>query len=95
MGKAPLAAFDIKLLGRLDFDQVAHRAGDDVGVVLEMVVMFLELAGHGCEGTHQVLGDRGLFGDHEGFAHFQILYARGHYNLRFSRAHARMRTYSS
>ena len=44
MGKAPLAAFDVEFLRRLDLHQVAHRAGDHVAVVLEMLVVLVELA---------------------------------------------------
>jgi hypothetical protein len=44
VGKAPLAALDVELLGRLDLHQVAHGAGDHVAVVLEVVVVLFELA---------------------------------------------------
>ena len=66
MGKAPLAAFHVVLLGRLDFDQVADRAGDHVGVALEMLVVLVELARHGREGAHDVLRDRGFFSNDQG-----------------------------
>ena len=59
--KAPLAALDVILLRGLDLDQVAYGAGDDIGVAFEVLIMFLKLAGHRCECTHDVLGDRRLF----------------------------------
>ena len=61
VGKAPLAALDVVLLGRLDLDQVTDRAGDDIAVALEVVVVFLEFARHGREGPNDVLCHRWLF----------------------------------
>jgi hypothetical protein len=67
--KAPFAALDVVGFGRLDLEQVAHGAGDDVALVLEIIVVLVEFARHGREGAHDVLRDGGLFGDDQGFAH--------------------------
>jgi hypothetical protein len=69
MGKAPLAAFHVELFRRLDLHQVADRRGDDVFVVLEVLGVFLELAGGGRERPHDVLGDGGLLGNDECLGH--------------------------
>ncbi len=55
IGKAPFAAFDVKLFGRLNLQQMPHGTGDDVGVVLEMFVQLLKLAGHRRECFNDVL----------------------------------------
>ena len=88
MGKAPLAAFHIELLGRSDFHQMAHRRGDHVGFTLKVVIVFVELARHRGERSHDVLGHGWLLGNDQGFAKrlFHL------YNL-FSRAHAHARTH--
>ncbi|MNT59233.1 hypothetical protein D3C72_1967270 [compost metagenome] len=86
VGEAPLAALDVEFLRGLDLDQVAHGAGHDVGVVLEMLVMFVELAGHRREGPDDVLGHRRLFCDYQSLCHLRALYT-----LRLPRAHARTR----
>ena len=57
MGKAPFAALDVVLLGRLNFHQMAHCAGDDVAVVFKIIVVLGECAGRGCERAHDVLCD--------------------------------------
>ena len=67
--KAPLAALDVKLFGRLDFHQMAHRAGDHKGVVLEMIVVLFKLARAGRQGANDVLCHRGLLGDDQCFTH--------------------------
>ena len=67
VGKTPFAALDVKLFGRLNLHQVTHRAGDDVGVAFKVLVMLFELARRRRERTHDVLGYRGLFSNHQGF----------------------------
>ena len=42
MGKAPFAAFHVKLLRGLDFHQMAYRAGDHIGFTLKVVLVFLK-----------------------------------------------------
>ena len=69
VGKTPLAALDVVLVGGLDLHQVAHRRADHVAVVLEVVFMLVELAGHGGQRAHDVLGHAGLLGNDEGLAH--------------------------
>src|SRR5690606_8859794 len=69
VGKTPLATLDVELLGRSDFDQVAHRRGDDVVLVLEVVVVLVELARHRRERTHDVLRHGGLLGNDQCFVH--------------------------
>ena len=64
MGKTPLAAFDIKFFGRLNLHQVANRTGHDVLVVLEVLIVFFELSGHGRERPDDILGNRRLLGNH-------------------------------
>ena len=55
VGKAPLAALHVKLLGGLDLHQVAHGAGDHIAVVLEVVFVLFKLARHGRQRAHDVL----------------------------------------
>jgi hypothetical protein len=57
VGKAPLAALDVVLLGRLDLHQVADGAGDDVAVTLALLVVFVELAGGRRQRADDVLRD--------------------------------------
>ena len=97
VGKAPLAALDVVVVGRLDLHQVAHRRGDDVLVVLEMVRALLELAGHGRERAHDVLRHARLLRDDDGLSH-ALVSLSGHaggraYNASVSRArmHTRAR----
>jgi len=66
VGKTPLAAFHVVLLGGLDLHQVAHRAGDHIAVVLEMVVVFLELARGWRQGFDDVLSHRRLLCNYQG-----------------------------
>ncbi|CAM4124350.1 hypothetical protein ACAN107058_22940 [Paracidovorax anthurii] len=68
--EAPLAALDVEFLGRLDLHEVAHGAGDDIAVVLEVVFVLVELARHGGERAHDVLRHRGFFCDYQGLGHF-------------------------
>jgi hypothetical protein len=63
VGEAPLAALDVELLRRMDLHQVADGAGDDVLLALEVLVVLVELAGHGGQRPDDVLGDGRLFGD--------------------------------
>jgi len=63
--KTPLAALHVEFFGGLDLHQVADGAGHHVLVVLEMVFHLLELARAGRERAHDVLGHRGLLGDHQ------------------------------
>ena len=77
VGKAPLAALDVVLLGRLDFHQVADGTGDDVALILEVIVVLGELAGNGREGAHDVLCDGGFLCDDESFAHGVFLLKGG------------------
>ena len=86
VGKAPLAALDLVGLGGGDLHQVPHRRSDEVALVLVVLVVLVELARQRRQGAHQVLCDRGFFGDYQGF----VAVARGHhlYNP-FSCAHAR------
>ena len=65
--EAPLAALDVELLGRLDLHQVAHGAGDDVFVVLEMLVVLVELAGHGRQRADDVLRHGRFLGNYQRF----------------------------
>ena len=65
--EAPLAALHVELFGRLDFQQVPDGARDDVLVVLEMVFVLVELAGHRRERAHDVLRHRRLFCNHQSF----------------------------
>ena len=67
--KAPLAALDVKLFGRLDFHQMAHRAGDHKGVVLEMIVVLFKLARARRQSANDVLCHRGLLGDDQCLTH--------------------------
>jgi len=67
--KTPLAALDLKLLGRLNFHQVADSAGDDIALVLEVVLMLVELARHGGQCAHDVLRHRRLFCNYQGLGH--------------------------
>ena len=67
VGKAPFAALHIELLGRGDFHQMAHGRGDHIALVLKVIVVFLELAHHRCQSTHDVLGHRGLLGNDQCF----------------------------
>ena len=89
--KAPFAAFDVKLFWGLDFHQMADRAGDDVRIVLKVVVMLFELTRHRGECAHDVLRDRRLFGDHQGFTHFDFL-RKQTTTMRLSRVRTRART---
>ena len=83
VGEAPLAALDVVLLGRLDLHQVADGAGDDVALVLEMLVVLVELAGNGREGAHDVLRDRWFLCDDQCFHVARIrLLARAHTRTR-------------
>ena len=86
VGKAPLAALDVKLFGRLDFHQMAHRAGDHKGVVLEMIVVLFKLARAGRQGANDVLCHRGLLGDDQCFTHailpcLQSVVSRAHAHM--------------
>src|SRR3989344_878844 len=58
---------------RLDLYQVAHGAGDYIAVVLEVVFVLVELAGHGGQCAHDVLRDRGFFCNYQGLGHFGAL----------------------
>ena len=88
VGEAPLAALDVVLLRRLDLHQVADGAGDDVALVLEMFVVLVELARHGRECAHDVLRDRRLLCNDQGFHVFRIRFlARAGVHVY---AHARM-----
>ena len=89
--KAPFAAFDVKFFWGLDFHQMADRTRDDIGVVLKMVVMLFELTRHRGECAHDVLRDRRLFGDHQGFTHFDFL-RKQTTTMRLSRVRTRART---
>ena len=89
--KAPFAAFDVKFFWGLDFHQMADRTRDDIGVVLKMVVMLFELTRHRGESAHDVLRDRRLFGDHQGFTHFDFL-RKQTTTMRLSRVRTRART---
>ena len=84
MGKAPLPALDVELLGRSDLHQVTHCRGDHVGLVLEMVIVLVELARHRGERAHDVLGHGWLFGNDQRFGDTFVFHL---YNL-LSRAHA-------
>jgi hypothetical protein len=88
VGEAPLAPLDVELLRRLDLHQVAHGAGDHVVVVLEVVGVFLELAGAfgGRERPHDVLRHAGLLGNDDRLGHRSWM---GLPTMRPSRAHAR------
>ncbi len=70
--EAPLAALDVVGLGGLDLDEVADGRGHDVARVLVVLVVLVELAGHGGQRAHDVLRDAGLLGDDEGLAHGPI-----------------------
>ena len=61
VGEAPLAALDVVFVRRLDFHQVADGRGDDVGVVLEVVGLLVELARDRGQRPHDVLGHARLF----------------------------------
>ena len=89
--KAPFAAFDVKFFWGLDFHQMADRTRDDIGVVLKMVVMLFKLTRHWGECAHDVLRDRRLFGDHQGFTHFDFL-RKQTTTMRLSRVRTRART---
>ena len=91
MRKAPFAAFDVKLFGGLDLHQMTDRAGDDVRIVLKMVVMLFKLTRHLGECAHDILRDRRLFGNHQGFTHFDFL-RKQTTTIRLSRARTRART---
>ena len=92
VGKAPFAAFDVKFFGRLDLQQVAYGAGDDVGVVLKMLVQLLEFTGNRRERFDDVIRHGWFFRNNQCFHTFSIpIYSR--YNSCISRAHARTRTY--
>ncbi len=64
VGKTPFAALDVKFLWRLDFHQVADGTGDDVAVVLEMLVVLFEFARHGRERLDDVLRYGRLLGNY-------------------------------
>ena len=55
MGKAPLAAFHVKFLRRLNFHQVAHGAGHHIGFTLKVVLVFLKFTCNRRQSTHDVL----------------------------------------
>ena len=63
--EAPFAALHVEFFGGLDLQQVPHGAGDDVGVVLEMVFVLVELAGHVRERADDVLRHGWLLSDHQ------------------------------
>ncbi len=64
--KAPEAVFlFVDVLRHLELDDVAHRRGDDVFVVLVVVAFLGDLA----EGTSEVASDARFLRDDEGFGH--------------------------
>ena len=77
MRKTPLAAFDIKLLGRFDLEQMTHGAGDHIGVTLKMILMFFKLARHTCERAHNVLRDRWFLSNYQCFTHSVVSFMHG------------------
>ncbi len=91
MRKAPLTAFDVKFFGRLDLYQMANRARDDIGIALKMVVMLFKLTRNRGECAHDVLRNRRLLGDHQGFTHFDFL-RKQTTTMRLSRVRTRART---
>ena len=70
--EAPLAALHLEGFGRLDLQQMLHRRRDDVALALEVFVMLVELAHARRERPHDVLGNRGLLGNDQGFGHVGI-----------------------
>ena len=65
MGKGPLAAFDIELFRHRDLEQMADRRGENELVGFKILIVLGEAA----ERLRDVVRDRGLLGDDEGFAH--------------------------
>ena len=63
--KAPLAALDVEFFRCMDLQQVPDGARDHVGIVFEVILVFLELSGHRCERADDVLRHRGLFRYHQ------------------------------
>ena len=55
MGKAPFAAFHVKFLGCLNFNQVAHRAGHHIGFTLKVVLVFFKFTRNRRQSAHDVL----------------------------------------
>ena len=69
VGKTPFTALDVELLGRLDFHQVAHGAGHDVVLALEVFIVLVEFARHRSQRADDVLRDRRLLSNHQGLCH--------------------------
>ena len=67
IGKAPLAALDVKLFRRLNLDQVANRRRNQPVVTFKILVVFFKLAGGRRDGAHDVLRNGWLFCDDESF----------------------------